>query len=80
MTGDLADLAGKTAAQAAAVLRNGRRAVPKALSGQMRGRLRRALEELAVTIERTWHDHHANPDPGWAGADAGRSDAPGQPA
>ena len=53
VTGDLADLAGKTAAQAAAVLRNGRRAVPKALSGQMRGRLRRALEELAVTIERT---------------------------
>ena len=53
VTGELADLAGKTVAQAAAVLRNGRRAVPKALSGQMRGRLRRALEELAVTIERT---------------------------
>jgi len=35
------------------VLRNGRRAVPKALSGRMRGRLRRALDELAVTIERT---------------------------
>ena len=53
VTGDLADLAGKTAAQAAAVLRNGRRAAGKALSGQMRGRLRRALEEQAVTIERT---------------------------
>ena len=53
MTGELADLAGKAAAQAAAVLRNGRRAVPKALSGRMRGRLRRALDELAVTIERT---------------------------
>jgi IS5 family transposase len=53
VTGQLADLAGKTAAQAAAVLRNGRRAVPKALSGRMRGRLRRALDELAVTIERT---------------------------
>ena len=53
VTGELADLAGKTAAQAAAVLRNGCRAVPRALSGRMRGRLRRALQELAVTIERT---------------------------
>ena len=53
MTGDLADLAEGAAAQAAAVLRNGRRAIPKALSGRMRGRLRRALGELAVTIERT---------------------------
>jgi IS5 family transposase len=40
-------------AQAAAVLRNGRRAVPEALSGRMRGRLRRALDELAATIRRT---------------------------
>jgi IS5 family transposase len=53
VTGDLADLAEKAAAQAAAVLRNGRRAIPKALSGRMRGRLRRALGELAVTIGRT---------------------------
>jgi transposase, IS5 family len=53
VTGELAGLAEKTAAEAAAVLRNGRRAVPSALSGQMRGRLRRALDELAVTIERT---------------------------
>ena len=53
VTGELADLAGKAAAQAAAVLRNGRRAIPEALSGRMRGRLRRALDELAVTIERT---------------------------
>ena len=52
-TGDLADLAESTAAQAAAVLRNGRRAIRRALSGRMRGRLRRALGELAVTIERT---------------------------
>jgi hypothetical protein len=52
-TGDLADLAESVAAQAAAVLRNGRRAVRRALSGRMRGRLRRALGELAVTIERT---------------------------
>jgi IS5 family transposase len=48
VTGDLADLA-----QAAAVLRNGRRALPAALTGRMRGRLRRALGELAVTIGRT---------------------------
>ena len=53
VTGELADLAQKTAAQAAAVLRNGRRAVPKAIGGRVRGRLRRALDELAVTIERT---------------------------
>jgi transposase, IS5 family len=52
VTGQLADLAEKAAAQAAAVLRNGRRAVPKALSGRTRGRLRRAPGELAVTIER----------------------------
>jgi IS5 family transposase len=52
VTGELAGLAEKTAAQAAAVLRNGRRALPRALTGRMRGRLRRALDELAVTIER----------------------------
>ena len=53
MTGELADLAVKAAAAAAAVLRTGRRAVPAALSGGVRGRPRRALDELAVTIERT---------------------------
>ena len=53
MTGDLAGLAEKAAAQAAAVLRNGRRAVARSLTGQMRGRLRRALGELAGTIGRT---------------------------
>ncbi|HEY3036347.1 MAG TPA: ISNCY family transposase [Streptosporangiaceae bacterium] len=53
VTGELAGLAHKAAAEAAAVLRNGRRALPKVLSGQVRGRLRRALDELAVTIERT---------------------------
>jgi transposase, IS5 family len=53
VTGELADLAQKAAAQAAAVLRNGRRALPRTLSGRVRGRLRRALDELAVTIERT---------------------------
>src|SRR5262249_23810224 len=34
-------------------LRNGRRALPKALSGRVRGRLRRALGELATAMERT---------------------------
>jgi IS5 family transposase len=53
MTGDLADLAAAAAGQAAAVLRNGRRAIRRALSGRMRGRLRRAPGDLAVTIERT---------------------------
>jgi IS5 family transposase len=53
VTGELADLAQQAAAQAAAVVRNGRRAVPKALSGRVRGPLRRALAELAVAIERT---------------------------
>jgi IS5 family transposase len=53
VTGELAGLAEKAAAEAAAVLRNGRRAVPRALSGRVAGRLRRALGELAVTIERT---------------------------
>jgi IS5 family transposase len=52
-TREPARLAQSTAAQAAGVLRNGRRAVPKALSGRVRGRLRRALAELAVAIERT---------------------------
>ena len=53
ITGELAELAARTTVEAAAVLRNGRRAVPNAISGRMRGRLRRALAELAVTIERT---------------------------
>jgi IS5 family transposase len=53
VTGDLADLAEAAAGQAAAVLRNGRRAIRRALSGRVRGRLRRALGELAVTIGRT---------------------------
>jgi transposase, IS5 family len=35
------------------VLRNGRRALPRAIGGRVRGRLRRALDELAVTLERT---------------------------
>jgi len=53
VTGELADLTERAAAEAAAVSRNGRRAVPKALSGRVRGRLVRALDELAVTIKHT---------------------------
>ena len=53
VTGELAGLAEAVAVQATAVLRNGRRAVPKAPGGRVRGRLRQALDELAVTIERT---------------------------
>jgi len=53
VTGELAGLAETAVAQAAAVLRNGRRALPRAIGGRVRGRLRRALNELTVTIERT---------------------------
>src|SRR5215468_2118094 len=53
LTGELAHLAEQAAAEAAAVVRNGRRAVPKAISGRVRGRLVRALDELAITIGRT---------------------------
>jgi transposase, IS5 family len=53
VTGELADLAETVAAEATAVLRNGRRAIRRALSGRVRGRLRRALDELAATVERT---------------------------
>jgi transposase, IS5 family len=53
VTGELADLAEKAAGGAAAVVRNGRRALPKAVSGRVRGKLARALAELAATIERT---------------------------
>jgi IS5 family transposase len=52
VTGEIAGLAEKTALDAAAVLRNGHRAISRALSGRMRGRLRRALGELAITIGR----------------------------
>jgi transposase, IS5 family len=46
-------LADKAAADAAAVLRNGRRALRRIADGRVRGRLRRALDEPADTIERT---------------------------
>lgn len=52
-TGQLVGLVETTAAEAETVLRNGRRALRRISDGRMRGRLRRALEELAVTIART---------------------------
>jgi IS5 family transposase len=52
VTGELADLAEAAAQDAAAVLRNGRRALRQA-AGRTRGQLRRALDELATTIDRT---------------------------
>jgi IS5 family transposase len=51
VTGELAGLAEMAAAEAAAVLRNGRRAVARALTGRTRGRLRRALDELALIAQ-----------------------------
>jgi IS5 family transposase len=53
VTGELAGLAEKAAAEAAAVVRNGRRALRQMAGGRARGRLRRALDELATTIART---------------------------
>jgi hypothetical protein len=52
VTSELARLAEMATSEAGAVLRNGRRALHKALTGRIRGRLRRALAELAVTISR----------------------------
>jgi len=61
---NLADLVQKATAQSAAVLGNGRRGVPKALGGQISGRLRRVPGEVAVTIELTVRVV-AQPAPGW---------------
>jgi transposase, IS5 family len=52
-TGQLADLAETTMAEAAAVLRNGHPALRRVADGRVRGRLRRALAELAATVVRT---------------------------
>ena len=79
ITGELADLAQTAAAEAAAVLRNGRRALPRALTGRMRGRRRRALDELAVTISRTAVIVAQNPVPAGRAA-PGQRDPAGQPA
>ena len=53
VTAELADLAETTMADLAAVLRNGHRALRRVADGRARGRLRRALAELATTIVRT---------------------------
>ncbi len=68
VTGELADLAETTAAEAAAVLRNGRRALPKALSGRMRGPAAagagRAGGHDRADRRRSW----PRPAPGWPGS------------
>jgi transposase, IS5 family len=53
VTGELVRLAETAAAEAAAVLRNGCRGLRHLADGRRRGQLRRALDELATTIERT---------------------------
>ncbi|MCA1698525.1 MAG: ISNCY family transposase [Actinobacteria bacterium] len=52
ITGELAELARAAMRDAIAVVRNGKRALPKA-SGHVKGRLRRALDELSSTLELT---------------------------
>jgi IS5 family transposase len=53
ITGQLAGLAGQSASEATTVLRNARRALSR-VTGRAKGRLRRAVNELAVTIDRTY--------------------------
>jgi transposase, IS5 family len=50
ITGDLADLAERSASGAEPVLANARRAVRR-VAGRGRGRLRRAIDELAATVQ-----------------------------
>jgi transposase, IS5 family len=52
ITGELADPAARAARDAAAVLRNARRALPK-VDGRRAGRLRRAANELSCTLRHT---------------------------
>jgi IS5 family transposase len=52
ITGELADLAQSAMREAGAVIRNGKRAVRRA-TGQRKGQLRRALDELVTIVERT---------------------------
>ena len=52
VTGELADLAESAVADAAAVIRNGKRALRR-VSGQTRGRLRRAINDLDTIVART---------------------------
>jgi IS5 family transposase len=52
VTGELADLAESAVRDAAAVIRNGKRALRR-VSGQTRGRLRRAINDLDTIVART---------------------------
>jgi transposase, IS5 family len=52
ITGELAGLTGRSSTEAQAVLRNARRALAR-MTGRAKGRLRRAVNELAVLIPRT---------------------------
>ena len=52
ITGELADLATHVTRQAAPVLRNARRALPRS-AGRRAGQLRRAVDELAATLRHT---------------------------
>ena len=52
ITGELADLAEAAMREARAVIRNGRRALRTA-TGRRKGQLRRALDELSTTVQRT---------------------------
>jgi IS5 family transposase len=61
VTGELAGLADKAAAEAAAVLRNGRRALPRALTGRMRGRLRRAAARTRRAVPPVPGQHRPGP-------------------
>ena len=79
VTGELADLADKTAAEAAAVVRNGRRALPKALSGRMRGRLTAGAGRADGHDRAHRHDRGPDPEPAGRAAPAKRGPA-GQPA
>jgi IS5 family transposase len=78
ITGELADLAEAAARDAAAVVRNARRALRHA-TGRRKGRLRRALDELTTTIERT-AAVVTQTRTRLAGEVPGRGDAAGQPA
>jgi transposase, IS5 family len=52
ITGELADLAERSGRDAYAVLDNARRALRR-VAGRAKGRLRRAIDELTTTVERS---------------------------
>ena len=79
VTGELADLADKAAAEAAAVLRNGRRALPRALTGRMRRPAAAGAERAGGHDRAHRHDHRPDPVPAGRAA-APKRDPAGQPA